>query len=78
MLHVVIGLLPGTCEQIGPKASNRGRFSEHIQRLDEIILKYVMYYANRYFVVLRFVTHIQEFNIFFFFHLSNDSQIKIK
>ena len=41
MLHVVIGLLPGTCEQIGPKASNRGRFSEHIQRLDEIILNKV-------------------------------------
>ena len=38
VLHVVIGLLPGTCEQIGPKASNRGRLSGNIQQLYEIVL----------------------------------------
>ena len=39
VLHVVIGLLLGTCEQIGPKASNRGRLSGNIQRFHETVLK---------------------------------------
>ena len=44
VLRFVIGLIPGTCEQIGPKASNGRRPCRNIQQRFNCILKKNMSY----------------------------------